>query len=251
MDTSDEAYVGISEYWEYLTLNVPAAAEPADVAPLDLSDVTPLAGEAVERRVLAGVDAGTAKQIANTIEFHVTDLPGSRLGASGAAGHILLDVNAAGYGWFMDSSPSNDREFQKVIGGSELRTTSESAATGKVDLLTVVMHEFGHQLGLPDLPTAIFPHHIMTETIGRGTRRTPNLLSSRSDNSVPNAQPPQVSLDTIRASLLQATSGGEREPILSALDKVLAAEVPEWEAAVDALLGNQQSLDAILQELGV
>jgi len=150
MDTSDEAYVGISEYWEYLTLDQPAATEAADVTPLDLRDVKPLAGEAVERWVLAGVDAGTAKRLAKTIEFHVTDLPGSRLGASGAAGHILLDVNAAGYGWFMDSSPSNDREFQKIIGGSELQATSDSAAAGKVDLLTVVMHEFGHQLGLTD-----------------------------------------------------------------------------------------------------
>jgi VCBS repeat-containing protein len=57
--------------------------------------------------------------------------------ALSAPGSILLDDDGAGWGWFIDQTPGEDSEF--APGG---------AADGHVDLLTVLTHEFGHQLGL-------------------------------------------------------------------------------------------------------
>jgi hypothetical protein len=41
-------------------------------------------------------------------------------------------------------------------------------------LLTVVMHELGHSLGLDDLATAPHDTSLMGETLGIGMRRVPN-----------------------------------------------------------------------------
>jgi len=129
-----------------------------------------------------------------------------------------------------------------------LQATAGSEAAGRVDLLTVVTHEFGHLLGLPDLPTAVFPRHIMNETIGLGTRRTPDSLSHRIDPHNPVSQPPHVYFGTIRAGLLAGTPSDKREPILDALDQVLAEEEIEWDAAVDALFAKENSLDRVLRD---
>src|SRR5262249_32495505 len=66
------------------------------------------------------------------------DLPGNYLGWS-SPGVITFDSNAAGHGWFIDPTPATDEEFPATAG---------SPASGRMDLLTVVAHELGHQLGL-------------------------------------------------------------------------------------------------------
>ena len=171
-------------------------------------------------------------------------LPGSRLGAAGR-NHILLDVDAAGYGWFVDSSPRDDREFNKIVGGSELQATRDSEAAGHVDLLTVLTHEFGHLLGLGDLPAVLFPHHIMNETIGLGTRRTPDSVSHRIDAYLPKRQPTHTFFDNIRASLLaHSTTTSRSQRMLDALDSALAEEVFDWDEAIDAIFGSDR-LDLI------
>ena len=40
-----------------------------------------------------------------------------------------------------------------------------------MDLLTVVVHELGHQLGLPDLDTSAHPGDLMAEGLVPGVRR--------------------------------------------------------------------------------
>ncbi|MEM9827674.1 MAG: RHS repeat-associated core domain-containing protein [Planctomycetota bacterium] len=62
--------------------------------------------------------------------------------ASPAVTHaaILLDEDAAGLGWFVDSTPRADEEFDRA---GRLRYDHEN----KYDLSTVVAHEIGHVLG--------------------------------------------------------------------------------------------------------
>ncbi len=65
------------------------------------------------------------------LRFAVADLAGDMLGqAHGTT--IYLDVDAAGYGWFVEPS---------LVAGAE-------SMTGLVDALAVVIHEMGHVLGL-------------------------------------------------------------------------------------------------------
>src|SRR5262249_42731242 len=85
----------------------------------------------------------------------------------------------------IDPTPRDDREFPLFAGGREYRVTSGPAA-GHVDLLTVVEHELGHLLGLPDLDARAHPHELMAESLGVGTRRLP---------------PTRQALDTIFAAL--------------------------------------------------
>jgi len=83
---------------------------------------------------------------------------------------VVVDVNAAGHGWFIDATPSDDKEFSNKS-GDELRATSSSPAYGRIDLLTVVMHEVGHLLGFThDDPAA---GAVMDDMLSTGVRRLP------------------------------------------------------------------------------
>ena len=46
-----------------------------------------------------------------------------------------------------------------------------SDASGKVDLLTVVLHEFGHELGLVDLDPSVYGDDLMSAVLNPGERR--------------------------------------------------------------------------------
>ena len=82
--------------------------------------------------------------------FTVADLAGNAVGEQ-TAGHIVIDTDAAGHGWFVDSTPNDNFEFAHAANaaGTDLSTDPTSAAAGHLDLLTAVMHEMGHELGLP------------------------------------------------------------------------------------------------------
>ncbi|WP_417387482.1 hypothetical protein [Gimesia sp.] len=79
------------------------------------------------------------------VKVKVVDLAGATLGRA-AVGTIYLDVNAAGFGWFIDETPLDFSEFQY---NSELSLIAlpGSEAEGLVDLWTVINHELGHLLG--------------------------------------------------------------------------------------------------------
>ena len=83
----------------------------------------------------------------------------------------MLDSDAAGHGWFIDSTPTQDEEF--VSFDSTLRATESSPAAGRMDLLTVVMHELGHVLGLADTDGPAGDSDLMIGTLLTGMRRNP------------------------------------------------------------------------------
>ena len=103
------------------------------------------------------------------VTFEIADLPDLIMGqANGST--VLLDVNAAGYGWFVDATPPDNSEFTAGSSGGELLASESSDAFGHMDLLTVVMNEMGHVLGLEDFdPKA---QEQMDTTIEPGVRRS-------------------------------------------------------------------------------
>ena len=64
---------------------------------------------------------------------------------------MLIDLDAAGWGWFVDDTPFNDVEFGLSLSEVEKMALETSPAFGRMDLLTVVTHEMGHVLGFEDL----------------------------------------------------------------------------------------------------
>ncbi|CAB5137262.1 hypothetical protein D3OALGB2SA_4008 [Olavius algarvensis associated proteobacterium Delta 3] len=109
------------------------------------------------------------------VRLEISDLPDQTL-ARTRANLITLDDNAAGHGWFIDKTPWDDNEFQNVIYDWEMRANANSPAVGKIDLLTVLMHEMGHIMGLPDVPAGIDPSRLMTGILPAGVRRLPSSL---------------------------------------------------------------------------
>lgn len=65
-----------------------------------------------------------------------------------SAGTLTIDDDANGRGWFIDTTPWENSEF--AIQNTEYSsiTTPDSAAYGRYDLLTTILHELGHLQGI-------------------------------------------------------------------------------------------------------
>jgi hypothetical protein len=90
----------------------------------------------------------------------------------GGGNTIVLDTNAAGRGWFIDSTSTLDEEFDIPVAATESRAPT-GPVVDRVDLITVMMHEFGHLLGLHEtVADQNSAHSLFNDTLGVGTRRT-------------------------------------------------------------------------------
>jgi hypothetical protein len=78
------------------------------------------------------------------INVSVAALSGDLLGYA-AGSTIVLDLNAAGLGWFIDATPAESEEFAPAADGQLIAVAPK--AINRYDLLTVVLHEIGHVLG--------------------------------------------------------------------------------------------------------
>ena len=117
-----------------------AASAGDSIAVLTDADLQRLVGAALQRMQL-----DPSQRLAlGAITVRITDLPGLELGAY-RDGMILIDLDAAGHGWFVDATPGDDAEY--VAGVHLLHATGGEAAAG-IDLLSVLVHEFGHATGL-------------------------------------------------------------------------------------------------------
>ena len=131
----------------------------AETAILDAASTDVLTGETATLLVDAGRTAWSLEDVTadarlSGVEVIVTDLPGKVLGlASEVSNTIWLDTNAAGHGWDM---------------GRGSRVESR-----EIDLLSVISHELGHVLGLPDLDPTAHAGDVMAARLPLGTRRLP------------------------------------------------------------------------------
>ena len=130
----------------------------------------PVANEAVSRWADCGIGSKRIRTLQD-VEFQITDLPGSTLGLA-LGNRIWLDTDAAGYGWFVDETPWDDAEFTILGQEGALLADNSSNASGRMDPLTVVMHELGHVLGFEDIDSAEGTADLMYETLSIGVRRT-------------------------------------------------------------------------------
>ena len=124
--------------------------------------------EAVERWANAGITAEQAAQL-DGVMVTIADLDdGVLAGTSGL--NIAIDHDAAGWGWFVDQTPDDDFEFGALLSPTEFAATGGEAAV-HIDLLTTVMHELGHALGLDHSHE---PGDVMDDAIDVGIRRLPD-----------------------------------------------------------------------------
>jgi len=134
-------------------------------AMLSESELEPLVDEAL-RRWSMSQDAALVEALRG-YQVRIADLPGLELGKL-QDGVITLDSDAAGYGWFVDTTPRSDSEFRLVSDGA--LSAIGGAAAGRMDLLSALVHEFGHAAGFGHED-----HGVMAETLDAGTRVVPDL----------------------------------------------------------------------------
>jgi hypothetical protein len=145
-----------------------ASAKTAVSSDLTSSQLNPIVDEAIRRWAAAGLSAQDIHKLRNA-SISIADLPDLQLGWAAESG-IAIDEDAAGYGWFVDSTPASNEEFQVSKSNGQL-IAADSAAADRMDLLTVVEHEMGHFLGLDD--ASANEHGLMSGTLSKGLRRLP------------------------------------------------------------------------------
>ena len=152
--------------------SVPAPADPifVDDGVLSQAELDFLVDAAIDR--WAAADA-TREQLEamRAVVFSVTDMSGLYLGLS-AHGIVQIDSDGAGHGWFLDRTPGGDSEFSGS--GGRMVATADGGAAGRMDLLTVLMHELGHQIGIDDTYRAEQTNELMYGYAFVGERRTPD-----------------------------------------------------------------------------
>lgn len=131
----------------------------------------------VEQAIGLWHDVGVDKQdlaALNKADIYIEDLSDGILGLASFGLTIYLDVDAAGFGWFIDMTHQGHGDFSEVSAG-EFHADETSDAFGRIDLLTTVVHELGHILGLPDLDPRQHPNNVMSGILELGVRRLPGL----------------------------------------------------------------------------
>jgi len=159
------------------------------------SELAAIRSAAIDAWAAAGATPAQLAALATT-SLKVADLPGTDLGQ--AAGQtVTIDVDAAGQGWFIDSTPGDNAEFSTQVGTDQLRAQQGSEAAGGVDLLSTVIHEFGHVLGVGHLDSTQ-PADVMSESLLPGIRRLPD-AADLVDSGNANSHPQSLSLETVRS----------------------------------------------------
>src|SRR5262249_42048350 len=138
--------------------NPPLQPLQAGGSPANTPAGQPLTQEALDSVASAAVDRWEAVDpgVTATLEgvrFEVAHLDSGLLGLAtqGVGGQpalVQIDDDAGGTGWFIDATPSDDMEFSQIVTSTEVRASAGDPAFGKIDLLTAVMHELGHVVGL-------------------------------------------------------------------------------------------------------
>jgi hypothetical protein len=152
---------------------------------LTAAQLAPLVSRALDRWQAAGVESAELARL-RSLEFVIEDLDARGvLGLSGT-GWIRIDDDALGVGWFVDPTPELDEEYDWAPRTSEGVALVDSAAAGRFDLLTVLMHELGNALGYPDIVLGSqLEASVMVERLPIGIRRLPAGQGGRFDRSEP------------------------------------------------------------------
>jgi hypothetical protein len=138
-------------------LAIDAPAQPthgsfaSPVVGLTADALAPITTAAIDRWRATGLSPTQSAALA-AVTFRVADLSAYGYLGLAAANSIILDNNAAGYGWSLD--------------------TTRGPAAGQVDLLSAVMHELGHVLGYQHSDDV---HDVMFSSLSPALR--PNVLN--------------------------------------------------------------------------
>jgi hypothetical protein len=116
------------------------------------------------------------------LKIEIADLPTGQLAESTINGYdtnnrpnsgtLTLDTDGNSLGWFIDTTPDDNTEFDQTLSPTAYRATT-GAAAGKYDLLTTILHELGHLKGIISGNTAFDTHIQKTASPPSSTAHSP------------------------------------------------------------------------------
>ncbi len=193
-------------------------------AALDVDVLPAVIDAAISYWQATGISAAEVALLRSS-RVRVSDLAGDVVGRS-VGGTVVLDRDAAGHGWFVDATPRSSGEF-RFDPSSATYVADIAAASGRLDLVTVMVHEFGHLLGLPDLDDS---HHVMHHQLDVGIRRLPTTDTN-----------PENSLDINGDRVVSAL---DALIVINRLDRDRRSDLPEPSVWIGANDGSSFHLDA-------
>ena len=144
------------------------AAGQSNATSITQAQVQALLPEAIAAWRSAGLDATDVTRL-DTTKIQVANLGTNILGLE-AANVITINQTAAGFNWYTNASARSIQAFALPGQGTVRLAGPGSPAAGRVDLLTVLEHELGHVIGLPDNNQS---GDLMDTTLDLGVRRAP------------------------------------------------------------------------------
>jgi len=183
----------------------------AQAAALNQETVEILAAEARQRWIDAGISEGQIAAL-DAVEYSIADVGGAHLGVASGS-RITIDDDAGGTGidnWFIDATPGADEEFAATNSDiAFFAADGSSIAQGKFDLLTTLIHEQGHVLGLFDQDnSSVSEASVMNGLLRDGVRLVPHF--GQAEGATPGAVVGDAFLtaDIARASTAADGTGG-------------------------------------------
>jgi DNA/RNA endonuclease G (NUC1)/PKD repeat protein len=177
------------------------------------------------------------------LSFQIADLPTGQLAEAQITqfdtygrpngGTLLIDHDANGVGWFIDTTPWENTEFTQTLTDTSFRATT-GEAVGKYDLLTTILHEMGHLAGIiagnpgfdkhvqtingaktfvgdnftatltndgSHLDSKVQPYDLMNNTLAPGVRKLPSWLNLQMVNAIRNTTIAPSSITQLKAPL--------------------------------------------------
>jgi len=184
---------------------------------LSLAELSPIIDAAISRWADAGLTNEQITQLQD-VTFEIADLGDGLLGRS-EGGHIVIDDDAAGRGWFIDTTPLEDSEFANALSDTHLRAEAGQIPVDQIDLLTSVLHEFGHELGFDHVEGPDAAGDLLFEELGTGERRLPNDINGDPPvvGAEPNAPEGPIANDDGLAGEFRINPGGSIDILVSEL----------------------------------
>lgn len=156
--------------------NLMAAEAPleelSDGSALTYDEIDPIIDAAINRWIESTLFDEAMLTRLDGLTFLIADLEGDALALT-VDDTVIIDVDGAGHGWFIDDTPYQDTEFMPQNSDEVLTANEPSDAYGDMDLLTVVMHELGHVFGYDDIYAEDNETEIMSATLDEGVRYLP------------------------------------------------------------------------------